>query len=137
MTKGKYFYCQDEFLRAIEDLSVCAKTDTFGCKYEPLGKVPLHNIVVDELHLMLRITDRMTTNLIDDAADLDDKEKHGILPKQKQPHLDTLIKCINKCGVTFRIWNSKDATGKKTGHHEYTSLIPGRKSYQEPDQNPI
>jgi hypothetical protein len=100
MTKGKYFYCQDEFLRAIEDISVRAKTNTLGCKYESLVKIPLHNIVIDELHLMLRITDRMKTNLNDDAVDLDDKEKNGNLPKQKQPNIDTLVKCINKCGVT-------------------------------------
>jgi hypothetical protein len=46
--------------------------------------------VVDELHLMLRVG--LISNLIEDAANLDDKEKHGLLPKQKHLHIDTLVK---------------------------------------------
>jgi hypothetical protein len=45
----------------------------FCCKHMPLLNVPLCNIVLDELHLLLRVTDILLSNLIEDAMELDDK----------------------------------------------------------------
>ena len=46
----------------------------FCCVMQPLFEVPLVRIIIDELHLMLRITDVMLGNLIDDAMERDEKE---------------------------------------------------------------
>ena len=43
-----------------------------GCKHLPLLKIDLDNIIPDELHLLLRITDVLTENLIS-AAKINDR----------------------------------------------------------------
>ena len=35
-----------------------------GCKGQPLFNVPLENVLIDELHLLLRITDRLEHGII-------------------------------------------------------------------------
>ena len=43
-----------------------------GCHSQPFFKVPLENIVVDELHLMLRVMDRFEEGLILDIMKWDE-----------------------------------------------------------------
>lgn len=47
-----------------------------GCHSSPLFKIPLHNVVLDELHLMLRITDRLEEGLILDILKWDTVSKN-------------------------------------------------------------
>ena len=42
-----------------------------GCHSSPMFKIPLRNVVLDELHLMLRITDRLEEGLIFDILKWD------------------------------------------------------------------
>ena len=35
-----------------------------GCKGQPLFNVPLENVLIDELHLQLRVTDRLEHDII-------------------------------------------------------------------------
>ena len=42
-----------------------------GCRNQPLFKIKVDNIVIDELHLMLRITDRLEEGLIKDIMKWD------------------------------------------------------------------
>ena len=42
-----------------------------GCHADPFFKVPLDNVILDELHLMLRITDRLEEGLIFDIMKWD------------------------------------------------------------------
>ena len=35
-----------------------------GCKGQPLFNVPLENVLIDELHLLLRVTDRLEHGII-------------------------------------------------------------------------
>jgi len=46
-----------------------------GCHSQPFFKLPLENIVVDELHLMLRVTDRLEEGLIMDIMKWDEVNK--------------------------------------------------------------
>ena len=69
--------------------------------------------------MVLRITDRLLINLIEDATDYDAKEKNGIIPKSNVSHIDELVKCISHCGVSFRIWETRNAAGKGTGIHQF------------------
>lgn len=43
-----------------------------GCQYQPSFKIAPDNIVIDELHLMLRITDRLEQGLILEVIDWDE-----------------------------------------------------------------
>ena len=82
----------------------------------PLLKIPFDHIILDELHLLLRITDVLLSNLIEDAMEWDDKD--DFLKKKGEPksvHLQKLIGVINSCGITFSIWEKKDADGKGSG----------------------
>ena len=94
----------------------------------PLLDVPLSNIVLDELHLLLRVTDILLTNLIEDAMELDDKmdfsKRKG---EPKGVNLRKLSQLINSCGVTFSVWEKRNEDGKGTGKMDWTSLMGDEK----------
>ena len=37
-------------------------------------------------------------------------------------HLTLFEKTVQKCGVSFKIWEKKDGNGKNSGHYDWTSL---------------
>jgi len=52
--------------------------------YEPLLNIALTNVIADELHLLLQITDKLLQNLIDEVLERDaveDFNKKGEHPK--------------------------------------------------------
>lgn len=55
-------------------------------------------VVIDELHLFLRIFDVLLRNLIWAAVAAD-----ASIYKDCTAHKDKLLKCIQECGVTFRV----------------------------------
>lgn len=87
----------------------------------PLVHIPLTHVVPDELHLMLRITDVLTRNLIKAALTYDAKKSHTISNILKRPMVQKLLKSIRKCGVGFQIYLEKD------GGFKCTSLVGGDK----------
>ena len=44
------------------------------CQHQAIFKIPLSNIIIDELHLMLRVMDRLETGLILEVVDWDEVE---------------------------------------------------------------
>ncbi len=42
--------------RSLKDIQDCAAKNIFSCRHRPLLEVKLENVVLDELHLMLRVT---------------------------------------------------------------------------------
>ncbi|KAL5496433.1 hypothetical protein EMCRGX_G012714 [Ephydatia muelleri] len=68
----------------------------------PLTAIPVAHMMIDELHLFLRIFDVMLRNLI----------------KMSEPHTQQLVAYIRSCGVSFNIWESESSDGKV----EWTSL---------------
>ena len=70
---------------------------------------------------MLRISDIQTGNIIQDAMQWDEKDTW--ITGNKKVHLDKLIQAINSCGVTFSVWEKKNADGKGSGAWEWTSLM--------------
>ena len=69
---------------------------------DPLLRIPLENVIPDKLHLMLRISDVLTHNLIY-AAGIYTKNgwcRNDIL---KGTMIQKLLECIRSCGVTFNI----------------------------------
>ena len=43
-----------------------------GCREQPLFTIPIDHVIVDELHLLLRITDRLEAGLIYQVLDWDE-----------------------------------------------------------------
>lgn len=60
----------------------------------------LYKVVVDELHLMLRIFDVLIRNLIYIAVSIDKKD---INSQQNTKHVDMVATKIVSCGVTFHV----------------------------------
>ena len=90
----------------------------------PLFNIELGCVILDELHLMLRITEKLTENLITEVMQRDSDS--DILKTQQQSHgimLDTLVKTINVKGISFSIWERTNADGKGSYTCDSTSLI--------------
>lgn len=108
------YYHSDEIARNILELKMNSTKNVFGSKFKPLINIEPHRIIPDELHLLLRISDILLRNLIDDTKSLDDKNKVRGL---KSDHLGELVSKIRECGVSFNIW-----TPKGSKEIEWTSL---------------
>ena len=63
MSKEEKYYSEKPMARTLEEIRKCAHKQSYSCVHPPLLNVPLENIVLDELHLMLRITGRPIENL--------------------------------------------------------------------------
>ena len=48
-------------------------------------------------------------------------------PKAIGQHLQEAVQTINKCGVTFHVWEKKNADGKGSGTYDWTSLMGNEK----------
>lgn len=81
--------------------------------------------MVDELHLILQVTDILTENLVTECLDWDKED--DLDGKQGDPqglHLRKLIQVIRSRGVSFDVWEQQNADGKASGKYDSTSL-PG------------
>ncbi|XP_028410462.1 uncharacterized protein LOC114533075 [Dendronephthya gigantea] len=117
-------YWETQHGRSIEDIKECALKGHFSCQFQPLLNIKLENVVLDELHLMLRITDVLTKSLINQALEWDIKDNIPKAPKNRSnQHLTDLVRSINECGVTFNVWEKKNADGKGSGVYDFTSLM--------------
>ena len=112
-------------LEEMHELSAKKSGENYCCCHKPLLNIPLRNIILDELHL-LRITDILLENLIEDAMQWDDKESSTSAKKkslEKSQHVKKLVEAINNCGVSFSIWEKRNADGKGSGTWDWTSLM--------------
>ena len=73
---------------------------------DPLLRIPLDNVIPDELHLMLRVTDVLTRNLIYAAGTYDTKNGWRGNDILKGTMTQKLLQCIRSCGITFNIYKS-------------------------------
>ena len=66
MSQPKDFYCTVPMKRTLQEIKDMSKlkTDNFCCIHEPLPNIELDHVILDELHLLLRITDRLLDNVI-------------------------------------------------------------------------
>ena len=62
-------YCKSPEMRCL--LHSQWKKDP-GCREQPLFTIPIDHVIVDELHLLLRITDRLEAGLIYQVLDWDE-----------------------------------------------------------------
>ena len=111
--------------RTQESIAKCvsapaSKTEQrLGVKRKPLILIPLDHVVIDELHLFLRISDVLLRNLIQQAVEIDMQQTRST-DQLKGPTLAIVVDCIHKCGVPFSVWESHDV--KKAGKVGWSSL---------------
>ena len=101
-------------LQEVNEMSKKSK-DNYGCCQEPLLNIELD-------HLLLRITDILTANLITEVIEWD-IEEYLENKKNKDAHLNKLVSSIRSCGVSFSVWKKKNADGKESNVHDWTSLM--------------
>lgn len=88
-----------------------------GVKNTKLIDIDINHVIPDELHLLLRITDRLIENLINAAVQYDHNINNTPTSRVLDgPMLKCLIREINSCGVTFNIYC------KSPDKREFTSL---------------
>jgi hypothetical protein len=64
-------------------------------------------------------TDILTKNLVTAAINWDKSENFNKPPcKRTNLHLDSLIATINSCGVSFKVWEKKNANGGASGTYD-------------------
>ena len=97
------------------------KNIRMGRVNDPLITIDLDYWIPDELHLLLRVTDVLTRNLITAAAS--DDYKHGRRDKDilHGPMVKKLVGAIKSCGVSFSIHDSDQKL------FSFTSLVGGDK----------
>ena len=126
MSKEESEYCS-KMARTLQSLKDKSKLASKGCHkhlgsiHPPLLDLEPSQIVADELHLLLRISDVLFRNLIlyMDHLDHRQRERQGTAPS----NVRKLEKLIRECGVSFAIWYKKDADGKPCpGNLDCTSL---------------
>lgn len=86
------------------------------------------NVIADELHLLLRITDKLLQNIIDEVLERDAIEDFNKpRGRPKEVYLTKLVKNINDLGISFSVWNKKYAHGSESNIKEFTSLLGSQK----------
>ena len=122
-----HHYNSDPHRRTLEEIIKLTglKKDNYCCVNDLLLSIDLDHITLDELHLLLRVTDVLINILIDDVLEMDKKEH--LSKKKSDPtrgaHLQQFIKAVSSCGVSFNVWQQKNADGKGSGTYEFTSLL--------------
>jgi len=85
MSKDSGYYDAIPLKRTIQEmyeLSTKKSDENYCCCHKPLLVIPLDHITLDDLHLMLRITDILPENLTEDATLWDDKESSSSTKKK-------------------------------------------------------
>lgn len=128
-SKPKSFYESKDMKRTLEDLQTLSskpKTSNYGCVHPPLIKIELDHIIPDELHLLLRVTDKLLKNLVSEVSEKDalNSEFSSTAKKSEPLHFENkLVKAINDCGVSFSVWRIKNADGSASDIRDFTSLL--------------
>ena len=98
--------------RTLESIRSNASDLEYGCEKAPLFDLPTHQIIADELHLLLRIMDVLIQALLNTAKAYDHHSTHGIRRRrsykpQDGPMVQSLVRTIESCGVRFYVWEDK------------------------------
>ena len=82
-------------------------------------KIDPDHVILDELHLLLRITDVLMRNLVFEMVRLDLQDRHS----GSTTYLEALVTTVRECGISFNVWEKREADRKPTGRYEWTSLM--------------
>lgn len=74
------------------------------------------------------LPDILERNIIKDALQRDQKENLNRAPSAtKNIHLEKVVEAINNCGVSFSVWEKRNADGKTSGLYDWTSMVGNEK----------
>ena len=110
--------------RTLDSILEDYKTQKFSCKQPPLLEIETDHIIPDELHLLLRITDVLTENLITTAIKQDKRTLKTKWELNDGPMVTSIISMVRSCGIPFNIWKNQDS---KTTNFTCTSLVGNKK----------
>lgn len=81
-----------------------------GAVHPPLFDIEIGHVIVDELHLLLRVVGVLLRNLIYEVLRIDrsTKERSATVT---QSHLSMLVDAVRSCGVSFKVWQARDEDG--------------------------
>ena len=121
-----------------ETLKKCSKLpssrpakERLGSQQTPLLSIDPDHIVLDELHLLLRILDILIRNLIYEMVHLDthNSQRGSRSQSASVTHLQQLVSTIRECGISFNVWEKQDGDRKPSGKYEWTSLTGREKKH--------
>lgn len=84
-----------------QNSSFSRPSKNLGCKEPPLLQLEPSKYVLDELHLLLQVTDVLLRNLIHFADHLD--QKNQLMTGRTESHIPRLEDMVRSCGVSFKI----------------------------------
>ena len=73
------------------------------------------------------MTDILERNIINDAIEQDRVSNLGKPSSKNNEHLQNVVDYINKCGVSFSVWEKRNPDGKTSGVHGWTSMVGNEK----------
>jgi hypothetical protein len=114
------------------------KTDNYCCCSEPLLDIDLDHVIVDELHLMLRVTDVMIENLIREMLDWDKEDEFDRIRGEKQGiHIQKLIDVIRYVSIYQKsTLGAQPHTLHPPQKPPYTDLLVGAIGHVHPSHPP-
>ena len=106
--------------RTIEEITEKAKLSTknkqrFNCCRRPaFSFIPLKQVIIDSLHMFLRISDVLINLLIRDLRVLDGIEKAHNLDRTKAKHLEQYEQfLVQSCKIHFKFYTDKTSQSIK------------------------
>lgn len=126
MSHDLEYYNSPPLKRTLKDMhSLAGKTkQNYCCVHKPLLDIELSHVILDELHLLLRVMDILIGNLVQGAIDWDKKDNWKKKKSEHQSiHVNHLVEVIKSCGVTFNVWEKVNADKQGSGLYDFTSLL--------------
>ena len=103
-------YTKGSMKRTLSTLRACSAlpssrpvSQRLGSQHSPVLKIEPDNIVIDELHLLLRIGDVLIRNLVFELVQTGRRGSNAI-----SSHFESLSSFARECGVTFRVWECRE-----------------------------
>ena len=93
--------------------AVLIASKRLGSQHSPVLNIEPDNVIIDELHLFLRIGDVFIRNLVFELVQTGRKSSTAIAT-----HLTALLSSARECGVTFHAWECRDPYGKPSGKYD-------------------
>ena len=90
MSKDIDFYNTGEIKRTLQEIREFQGSTKFCCIHPPLFDIDLDHVILDELHRMMRITDRLTDCVITEVMERDSKS--DFLEKKKEKRRGCILK---------------------------------------------
>ena len=121
-------YTSSNMKRTLASLKKCASlpksrpaSQRLGVQHTPILSLEPESVLIDELHLLLRVGDVLIRNLVWEIVDANRRSTHTTTPTTTP--FTSLVSAIQQCGVCFRVWERRDADGKPSGKYDWTSLM--------------